>query len=213
MSYFDPSIEEYCLAHTTAEPDYLRRLRRETHLKVLRPRMLSGPLQGRLLTMLCQMQQAQNVLEIGTYTGYSALCLAEGLEPGGALHTVEANEELAPLAQRYFEEAKLAQCIHQHLGDAKEIIPHLKGPWDLVFIDADKVSYPEYWTLIRPRLAPNGLLVADNVLWNSKVADPTAQDKQTAALRKFNQAVAEAEEMEKLLLPFRDGLLLARRKV
>jgi predicted O-methyltransferase YrrM len=211
MSYFDPAIENYCLAHTSAEPAYLRELRRETHLKVLRPRMLSGPLQGRLLAMLCGMQAAQKVLEIGTYTGYSALCLAEGLAPGGEIHTLEANEELAPLAQRYFEEAGLAHCIQQHLGDAKEIIPRLQGPWDLVFIDADKVSYPEYWALIRPKLAPKGLLVADNVLWNGKVGDPAAQDKQTAALRRFNQAVAEAEELEKLILPFRDGLLLARR--
>lgn len=213
MSYFDPDIEEYCRAHTSPEPEILARLRRETHLKVLRPRMLSGPLQGRLLALLCRMQKARRALEIGTYTGYSALCLAEGLAPKGELHTIEANEELAPMAQRYFAEAGFSDCMHLHLGDAKTVIPTLNGPWDLIFIDADKASYPAYWKLLRPELAPGGLLMADNVLWSGKVTDPAARDKQTEALRAFNSAVAEAPEMEKLVLPFRDGLLLARRKV
>lgn len=206
----DP-LFDYATAHSGPEPAYLYRLERETHLKTLAPQMLSGRLQGRLLALLSQLKQPRRILEVGTFTGYSALCLAEGLAPDGELHTLEGNPEVACLAEQYFREAGFTDRIHLHLGDALELLPQVPGPFDLVFLDANKRQYADYFDLVIDRLSPGALLIADNVLWSGKVLQPD-EDADAAALHAFNERLLADERLETTLLPLRDGLLLARLK-
>jgi caffeoyl-CoA O-methyltransferase len=211
MNFLDPALEAYCLAHTSPQGKILEELDRQTHLKVLKPRMLSGHLQGQLLDLLSKMRQPRRVLEIGTYTGYAALCLAQGLPPDGHLHTIELNEELIDMAQDYFKKAGMAAKITQHCGAAAEVIPTLTETWDIVFIDADKQNYNLYYDLVVEKMAPNGYIIADNVLWSGKVIEPVkAKDKSTQALLAFNKKVQADPRVENVLLPVRDGLMLCR---
>ncbi len=206
------AIEAYAEKISQDEPEILRRLSRETYQKVLKPRMLSGHLQGRLLSMLSKLIQPQVILEVGTYTGYSALSLAEGLTKGGELHTLDKNEELFDLQQKYFSQSEYADQIHQHLGNAIEIIPDLDLTFDLVFLDADKKNYINYYNLIMPKLRSGGVLITDNVLWYGKVTQPTKKgDKDTALLKEFNQLLHDDPQVENVLLPIRDGILITRK--
>lgn len=210
MNFLDSDLERYVQQHSEQEPELLQQLARETHLKVLQPRMLSGAYQGRLLTLLSKLVSPMQVLEIGTYTGYSALCLAEGLHPKGRIDTIDVNEELADIQRRYFNASGVGGQIFQHLGNAAEIIPNLSGTFDLVFIDADKEQYPLYFDLIVDRVRTGGLIIADNVLWSGKVLEKT-EDEATQALQIFNKKVVDDVRVETLLLPVRDGLTLLRK--
>ncbi|HET8855775.1 MAG TPA: O-methyltransferase, partial [Salinimicrobium sp.] len=191
----------------------LQELNRETNEKVLQPRMLSGHYQGRILSMFSKLVKPAAVLEIGTYTGYSALCLAEGLAAGGKIHTIDVNEELADLQKRYFERSSYKDHIIQYLGNAAEIIPQLDLEFDLVFIDADKENYPLYFNLIIDKLKPGGLLISDNVLWSGKVTETLKKDDEaTKALLEYNKILAEDDRLETVMLPVRDGLTISRKK-
>lgn len=211
MDFLPESIEKYALKHTDLEAEYLSELQRQTHLKVLMPRMLSGHLQGRFLAMFSKLLQPKNVLEIGTYTGYSALCLAEGLAPDGQLVTIDINEELEDFVKKFFEKAKMQEKIKMLVGNALEIIPNLTNSWDLVFIDADKINYQKYYELVLPQVKKGGWIIADNVLWSGKVADEKVQDKDTQAIRAFNEFVQQDARVNNLLLPLRDGLLIMQK--
>lgn len=210
MNFLDSDLERYVQQHSEQEPELLQQLARETHLKVLQPRMLSGAYQGRLLALLSKLVSPMQVLEIGTYTGYSALCLAEGLHPKGRIDTIDMNEELTDMQRSYFNASGFGNQIFQHLGNAAEIIPNLSGTFDLVFIDADKEQYPLYFDLIVDRVRTDGLIIADNVLWSGKVLEKTA-DEATQALQIFNKKVVDDVRVETLLLPVRDGLTLLRK--
>jgi predicted O-methyltransferase YrrM len=213
MYFLPQEIDDYVVAHSAEEPELLQQLNRETHLKVLQPRMLSGHYQGRILSMVSKLVQPTTILEIGTYTGYSALCLAEGMKPGGILHTIDINEELFDLQKRYFEASSWKGKIIQHLGNAIDIIPTLKGHFDLIFIDADKPNYPIYFQQIMEKLTSGGIIVSDNVLWGGKVLGPVKRDDEsTKALLEFNRLLAEDERLETVMLPIRDGLTISRRK-
>lgn len=212
MEFISQELDQYCCAHTADENDLLKRVNRETHVEVLQPRMLSGHFQGRVLSMLSKMIQPQRILEIGTYTGYSALCMAEGLSPGGKLVTIDVNEELAQRVQGYFDASVFAKQINYIISPALDVIPTLNETWDLVFIDADKQNYIEYYELILPLVRPGGYVILDNVLWSGKVAEPDKNDKDTVLLRKLNTLIHEDERVEEVLLPIRDGLMIARKK-
>ncbi len=211
MNFIAKNLEEYVANHSEQEPILLQELARETHLKVLQPRMLSGAYQGRLLAMLSKLIAPKQVLEIGTFTGYSALCLSEGLHVNGHINTIDINEELSDMQQKYFKAAGVADQITQHLGNASELIPKIEGDFDLVFIDADKEQYPLYFDLIVDRVSSGGLIIADNVLWSGKVLEE-ADDEATKALKIFNKKVADDPRVETLLLPVRDGLTLLRKR-
>lgn len=211
MDFIDPRIEAYALANTAAESELLRELNRETHAKILQPRMLSGHLQGRVLSMLSRLMQPSRILEIGTYTGYSALCLAEGLPMHGMLHTIDINEELESMVRKYIHQAGLERKIHMHIGDALKIIPEISQTWDMVFIDADKENYINYYNLIIDWVRPGGLIIADNVLWSGKVLEEN-NDIETTALQNFTQYVKLDKRVDSLLLPIRDGLQILRKK-
>ncbi len=209
----DPLFKEinaYCEAHTSPSSELLRELERETHLKTLAPQMLSGPLQGRLLRLFSLLLRPRAILEIGTFTGYSALCLADGLTKGGHLHTVEANPELEYLVRKYIERAGMTDRISLHIGRAEKVVPDLEGPFDLVFIDAGKQEYALFYDLVIDRVPPGGLLIADNVLWSGKVLDPE-QDLDTHTLHLFNEKVQADARVDNLLLPVRDGLMVMRK--
>ncbi|MEW6470251.1 MAG: O-methyltransferase [Bacteroidota bacterium] len=213
MEFLDEKIEAYALANTCGESEVLRKLSRETQAKVLMPRMLSGHLQGRVLSMISRMIRPARILEIGTYTGYSAICLAEGLAENGMLHTIDINEELAPMVKRYFAEAGITDKVSYHTGDAREIIPQLNESWDLVFIDADKENYPNYYDLVFDRVRPGGFIIADNVLWSGKILDDYAKmDADTRALYDYSKKVAGDPRVEQVLLPVRDGLMIAQKR-
>jgi len=213
MHFIPEELEDYAAVHSEKEPELLQKLRRETYQKILQPRMLSGHLQGRLLSMLSKLVNPKNILEIGTYTGYSALCLAEGLQYNGLLETIDHNEELAYLQHKYFEASAYAKTIKTYMGNALEVIPALENTYDLVFIDADKPNYPAYFELIIHKLNPGALLISDNVLWNGKVLDPDKNtDASTQAILKYNKMLANDDRLETVLLPIRDGLTLSRRK-
>ena len=213
MHFLPQEIDDYIVKHSAKEPELLQQLNRETNQKVLQPRMLSGHYQGRILSMISKLVQPSSILEIGTYTGYSALCLAEGMKENGVLHTIDVNEELFDLQKKYFEASLYADQIVQHLGDATEIIPSLETEFDLVFIDADKPNYPKYFELIMERLKPGGIIVSDNVLWSGKVVQPFKEgDESTAALLEYNGLLAEDDRLETVMLPIRDGLTISRRK-
>jgi caffeoyl-CoA O-methyltransferase len=205
-------ILEYAQAHTSPEPPMLTKINRETHLKVLNPRMISGHIQGRLLSLLSHLKRPKYVLEIGTFTGYSALCLAEGLAEDGKIITLEINEELVPMAKGFFREAGKDKQIELYAGDARKIIPELNFIFDIVFLDADKEFYEEFYNLVFDKVALGGLIIADNVLWSGKVTgNPAAADKSTAALIRFNQKIQNDSRVENILLPIRDGIMIIRK--
>jgi predicted O-methyltransferase YrrM len=211
MDFLPTDLQQYVEAHSTNESDLLQKINRETHLKILKPRMLSGHLQGRVLSMLAHMIQPKYILEIGTYTGYSALCLAEGLSKDGKLVTIDVNEELEPVVREYFKDSVFDQQIEFKIGNAQEIIPDLSYEWDLIFIDADKGSYPTYFEQTLPQLRKDGFMIIDNVLWSGKVADHSKTDKATESIRAFNKMVQEDSRVENVLFPIRDGLMVLRK--
>lgn len=203
------SIEEYILQHIDEEGDLLKNLNRDAHVNLLRPRMLSGHLQGRLLKMFCRLVQPKRILEIGTYTGYATLCLAEGAPDDAEIHTLEVNDELEDFIMKHLHKSKLEDKIHLHIGDALEIIPTLNETFDLVFIDANKRHYCQYYDLIFDKVRPGGLIIADNTLWDGKVLEtPHHTDKQTIGIQEFNNMIAKDNRIEKVILPMRDGLTL-----
>ena len=212
MNFLDPEIEQYAEAHTTPESSLLAQITRDTYLEVLQPRMLSGHLQGRVLSMLSKMIRPNAILEIGTYTGYSALCLAEGLSAHGTLLTIDKNIELYDRANAYFSESEFASKIRMLKGNALAVAPDLKQKWDLIFIDADKENYQKYYDLTLPNLNKGGFIIADNVLWSGKVIDANENDVDTIALRSFNTSLIEDSRVEVLMLPVRDGLTVVRKK-
>jgi caffeoyl-CoA O-methyltransferase len=212
MQFLDPALERYAEIFSSPEPDHLRELAEETRSSVDLPQMLSGHLQGRFLSLMSQLLRPKLVLEIGTYTGYSALCLAEGLAADGVLHTIDVDTRLATKVDRHFRKAGLHERIHQHLAPAIDVIPRITGTFDLVFIDADKQNYCNYFDLVVDRVRPGGLIVADNVLWSGKVLAPHAeQDGETRGLAAYAQKVKEDPRVSNMLLPLRDGLLVSRR--
>lgn len=212
MDFLPGPIQVYTEQHTDAESPLLNELTRETHKKILMSRMISGHLQGRVLAMLSHMIRPQRVLEIGTFTGYSALCLAEGLAPCGKIITIDKNEELESMARRYFAKSDYEQAIDFYVADAMELIPTIEGPFDLVFIDADKINYYNYFKLVLEKVRPGGFIVADNVLWSGKVIETGKKtDSDTQALRDFNRLVHADDRVEKVLFPIRDGLMVIRK--
>lgn len=212
MDFLPIAIEQYAQEHTSPEMKILSELSRETHAKVLRPRMLSGHLQGMFLQMISKIIQPKRILEIGTYTGYSAICLAQGLQNDGLLHTIDINDELESMIRRYIHKAQLTNKIVLHIGNALNIISSINESWDLVFIDADKENYLNYYDLIFEKVKPGGIIIADNVLWSGKVLDKNENDSETIAIRHFNQYIHEDTRVEHLLLPVRDGLMIIRKK-
>ena len=213
MNLISPEIEAYITAHSSPEPDHLARLNRETHLKVLYPRMLSGRLQGRFLAMISQLMQPHLILEVGTFTGYACICLAEGLSPDGRIITLEKDPEREVFIRQGLLDAGISDRVDLHIGDAVDLLPGLPGPFDLVFLDADKQNYPVYYDLLIPKLKPGGLILADNVLWSGQVVDAWQEGKEVEGIRRFNEQVAGDERVEKVMLPLRDGILMIRRKI
>lgn len=213
MEFIDPALLAYCEAHTSGEDSLLKKITRETQAKVLMPRMLSGHLQGKMLELFTKMIQPQTILEIGTYTGYSGVCLARGLKKGGKLITLDINDELETMVRGFFEKSGLADQIDYRLGNALEIIPTLDGPFDLVFIDADKYNNATYFDLIIDKVRPGGIILADNVLWSGKVLVAEGQkiDKDTKAILDFNDKIQNDPRVENVLLPIRDGIMMARK--
>jgi caffeoyl-CoA O-methyltransferase len=204
--------EDYILSHSDLEPAYLAKINRATHLRMLNPRMLSGHLQGRVLAMFCQMIQPQRILELGTYTGYSALCMAEALPEDGELHTVECDDELEAFILQNFSSVSHGSKIQLHIGAALNIIEELEGVFDLVFIDADKREYMAYYEAVLPKVKPGGFILADNTLWDGKVlAEVNPNDKQTIEIKHFNDFIAADPRVEKVMLPLRDGLTVIRK--
>lgn len=211
MEFLPEDIAAYVEAHTAAEPELLRKVARDTHAQVLKPRMLSGNVQGRFLSLVSKLMQPRVVLEIGTYTGYSAICLAEGLALGGKLITIDINEELENRVRGYFEQAGLKEVIDYRIGNALNLLPSINETCDLVFIDADKENYLNYYNLVINKVRSGGLILADNVLWSGKITQ-TKTDKDTRALQEFNNAVVADARVECMLLPLRDGIMMARKK-
>ncbi|MFY9151391.1 MAG: O-methyltransferase [Prolixibacteraceae bacterium] len=205
-------LDQYILNHITPEDEFLRELDRETNLKVLRSRMLSGHLQGQILSMISCMIKPKTILEIGTFTGYSAICLAKGLVEGGKLHTVEIDDELEFISKKYIQKSGMADRIQQHIGDARQIIPEIGESFDLVFIDADKREYCDYYRLVIDRIPVGGFLLADNILWDGKVIDPVAADEeQTRGILDFNDLVQNDPRVTNVILPVRDGIMLVQK--
>ena len=212
MEFIASSLLDYVVQHSQEEPQLLKDLTRETHLKVLQPRMLSGPLQGRFLSLLAKLLSPKRILEVGTFTGYATLCLAEGLPKEGIIDTLDKNEELVDFQRSYFDRSPWGNQIHQHLGNALDIIPQLNSTYDLIFLDADKKNYLNYLPLLLPKLNSGGLLLSDNVLWSGKVLEATQKnDEDTKILKAFNQELASHPALETVLLPLRDGLTLSRK--
>ena len=207
MHFLSQDLEDYIARCSEEEPPLLQELTRETHLKVLRPRMITGHHQGRFLSLLSRLVRPKAILEVGTYTGYSALCLAEGLQPGGVLHTLDKNPELFQMQRTFFDRSPYGGQIVQHTGMALEIIPTLAATFDLVFIDAEKEEYPEYFEAVLPKTRRGGLILLDNVLWSGKVVEPqSASDRVTAILNRLNSSLATDRRVRTVLLPIRDGL-------
>lgn len=211
MHFLSPLLENYIQNHSEEEPELLQELTRETHLKIVRPRMITGHFQGRVLSMLSKITNPKTILEIGTYTGYSALCLAEGLKENGALHTIDINEELTELQRRHFDKSEYGNRIVQHTGDALDIIPKLDLVFDLIFIDAEKKEYPNYFEAVLKKTRSGSIILSDNVLWSGKVVEPLdPKDKATKILLEYNKKLKEDKRLETVLLPIRDGLTLSR---
>ena len=209
----DEAIESYILSRIDQESELLKQLNRDAHVNLLKPRMLSGHLQGRMLKMFCRMMNPKYILEIGTYTAYATLCLAEGADSDAEIHTIEVNDELEDFILKHLHKSKLKDKIHLHIGDAMEIIPQIDRTFDLVFIDANKRHYIEYYNLIFDRVRPGGLIIADNTLWDGHVLEnPKPSDKQTIGIQQFNDMIAKDNRVEKVILPIRDGLTLIWKK-
>lgn len=204
-------MQQYCEAHSNPPDQVLYELERETGQKTLAPQMISGRLQGQLLQMISQLAQPRRILEVGTFTAYATICLARGLAPGGEMHTIEVNPELAYLIRKYLDKAGLSRQVHLHIGNALELIPQLPGQFDLIFLDAGKQHYSAYYELLIDRMPPGSLLLADNVLWSGKVL-AEVQDTDTRSLQAFNDLVMQDERVDKVMLPLRDGLYLIRRR-
>lgn len=211
MEFIDEKIEDYSLLHSQQELPILQKINRETNAKVMMPRMLSGHMQGNFLIMLSKMIKPQDILEIGTYTGYSAICLAQGLQKGGKLVTIDINEELESMVRSFFEEAGFKSSIEYTIGNAMDIIPTLDQKFDLVFIDADKKNYSNYYHLVFDKVNAGGFIIADNVLWSGKILDEK-KDADTKAIDEFNKMIHEDSRVEHMLLPLRDGLMIIRKK-
>ena len=200
-------IEDYIRKNSSKEPEILKDLNKETYLKVLNPRMLSGHLQGRFLSIITKLIKPKTILEIGTYTGYSAICMAEGLVENGIIHTIDINEELVSIQNKYFKKSKCNNSITQHVGDARNIIKNINEEFDVVFLDADKENYIEYYELVIEKVKKGGLIIADNVLWTGKVVEPEKDDDElTQYLIDFNKMINEDDRVENIILPLRDGL-------
>ena len=213
MPDFNTNIEKYILDHSDKEDPILAELYRETHVKILNPRMLSGHLQGKVLEMISKMINPEKILEIGTYTGYSAICLAKGLKDTGILHTIEINDELEDLISKYLQKSGLENKVKLHFGDARKIISEINEQFDLIFIDADKREYLEYYNIILEYVKPGGFILADNVLWSGKVLEQEAsEDVHTKGIIEFNEFIKKDDRIEKVILPLRDGLTLIRKK-
>jgi len=213
MHFIPEALDQYAVDHTQAEPELLAKLTRETFQKILQPRMLSGHFQGRLLSLISKIHRPKNILELGTYTGYSALCLAEGMQKEGELHTIDINEELYDFQRKYFDASNYSKQIFQHLGSALEIIPQLNMKFDLIFLDADKPNYPAYFEMIMNKVNSGALILTDNVLWSGKVIEEVKDDDiSTKALLEFNTMIAKDQRLETILLPIRDGISLSRVK-
>ena len=211
MHFISEELEDYVANHSQIEPELLAKLNKETHQKVLQPRMLSGHFQGRVLSMLSKIISPTTILEIGTYTGYAALCLAEGLTENGTLDTIDVNEELVDFQKKYFDVSPWKDQIFHHLGDALEVIPTLDKKFDLVFIDADKENYIAYFNMIVPMMNKGGIILSDNVLWSGKVLEEVkSSDKTTQILLDYNKLINEDKRVETVLLPIRDGLTVTR---
>lgn len=205
-------LEQYITDHISPEEDYLYELGRETKLKVLNSRMISGHLQGQILTMISSMIRPKCILEIGTFTGYSALCLAKGLADDGILHTIEIDDELESIAKKYFLKSGLGERIFHHIGDARQIIPAISHPFDLVFIDADKRQYADYYRMVFDKVPVGGFILADNILWNGKVVEPEAAgEEQTRGILEFNKMVQNDPRVRNVILPVRDGIMVVQK--
>lgn len=213
MHFIPEDIDDYVTNYSEEEPELLQQLNRETYQKILQPRMLSGHYQGRVLSMISKMIHPKNILEIGTYTGYSSLCLAEGIQKDGELHTIDVNEELVGFQRKYFDKSPYGKQIVQHLGNALDIIPKLNKTFDLIFIDADKENYPNYFNLVIDKLNKGGVILSDNVLWSGKVIEPLQpDDTSTKALLEYNTLLKEDTRVDTVILPIRDGLTISRKK-
>lgn len=213
MNFLPEHIDQYASDHSQKEPKLLQELFNETWQKALVPRMISGHFQGRVLSMISKLISPKTIVEIGTYTGYSALCLAEGLQNGGLLHTIDHNEELYDFQRKYFDRSDFKDQIKQYVGEALDVLVEIKGPFDLVFIDADKANYGNYFKAIIDKMNPGGVILSDNVLWSGKVTEiPNAKDEDTKALITYNQMMNEDPRIETVLLPIRDGLTVSRVK-
>ena len=211
MEFIDQALEEYVAKYTSPEPPLLKELSRDTNANILMPRMLSGHLQGRTLALLSQMIAPRRILEIGTYTGYSAICLAEGLTLDGLLCTIDINEELENMVKTYFEKSDYASKLKPMIGEAKKIIPTLNEQFDLIFIDADKTNYSLYFDLVFDKLKPGGYIIADNILWSGKVLTDDPKDKDLHAIKAYNIKVREDQRVSCVVLPLRDGLSIVRK--
>ena len=215
MNFFSPDLQRYTENHTSPESDLLKRLDRETNLKALYPKMISGHLQGRLLSMFAHMIKPRRILEIGTFTGYSAICMAEGLAKGGEIITIDKNHELQEMVKHYLDEAGISSQVNLIIGDAMKEIPKLQGTFDLVYLDADKENYVKYFQLIIDLVNPGGYILADNVLWYGKVLEDSDKklDVETRAIKEFNQMVQNDQRVENVLLPIRDGIMVIRKSI
>ena len=213
MHFLPEELDDYVVAHSENEPELLQQLTRETYQKILQPRMLSGHYQGRILSMISKLVNPVNILEIGTYTGYSALCLAEGMQASGEIHTIDINEELMDFQRKYFDKSGFGKQIVQHLGNALDIIPKLNKTFDLIFIDADKENYSNYFHAIIDKLNKGGIILSDNVLWSGKVLETTfkKEDTSTPALIAYNALLKNDTRVETVVLPIRDGLTISRK--
>ncbi|MDO4948705.1 MAG: O-methyltransferase [Bacteroidales bacterium] len=205
-------IDDYILRHIDVESGYLRKLYRDTQVKLLYPRMASGHLQGRLLKMLVRMIRPKTILEIGTYSGYSTLCMAEGLDDGGVIHTFDINDEIEVFTRPWIERSAFANKIVMHIGDALQLVPPMDTRFDMAFVDGDKRHYADYYAMIMPKLNDEGYIIADNTLWDGHVTEQETHDAQTMGIRRFNDMVATDESVEKVILPLRDGLTIIRKK-
>jgi len=211
MHFITQELDDYVVAHSQKEPELLQQLTRETYQKILQPRMLSGHYQGRVLSMIAKLINPKTILEIGTYTGYSAISLAEGMQKNGQLHTIDVNEELVDFQRKYFDKSGYGSQIHQHLGSAIDVIPTLDIKFDLVFIDADKPNYINYFNIIIDKMNPGGIILSDNVLWSGKILEPlNPKDTSTKTLLAYNKLLNEDSRIETVLLPIRDGLTVSR---
>ncbi len=212
INFIEDNILNYSISKSEKESKLLNDLYRETYLKVLNPRMISGHYQGRILSFISKIMRPKKILEIGTYTGYSAICLCEGLDNDGVLHTIDNNKELVKIQNKYFKKANLTNKIVQHSGDAKNILPSIDEEFDIVFIDADKESYPEYYDLIINKVRSGGIIIADNILWSGKILEKVGKDDQaTKSIIEFNNKIIEDDRVKNIILPIRDGLNIVRK--